>query len=66
MEDQNYIFHCRIWEFELKEALKRMDNGRLGDLIIYLLRYGNDEMSRRERHKLAYKVVLQEHIENVG
>ena len=27
-EDQNFTFYCRIREFEVKEALKRMENGK--------------------------------------
>ncbi|KAF1871120.1 hypothetical protein Lal_00020854 [Lupinus albus] len=27
-EDQNYFFYGRIWEFEVKDALKRMENDK--------------------------------------
>lgn len=33
VEDQNYIsIYHRIWEFEVKETLKRMDSGKVTEL----------------------------------
>lgn len=53
-EEQNYNFHHRTWKSKVKEALKRMDNGK-ADWIIYLLRYGRAK--EKKKHMMIDKVV---------